>query len=146
MPQLQKRCSPTATKILLTPPKDDGDKIFIIMGFAEAIKTCFSKYATFSGRATRSEFWYWQLFTFLVSMVLTVVFFPLAYVASLVFFIPNLAVYARRLHDTGRSGYNLFWAFLPLIGAILLLIWALQESKDDNQYGPNPFKEEVAEA
>lgn len=121
-------------------------KSLFIMGFAEAIKTCFSKYATFSGRATRSEFWYWQLFTFLVGLVLTIIFFPLAYLASLVFFIPNLAVYARRLHDTGRSGYNLFWAFLPLIGAILLLIWALQESKEDNQYGPNPFKEEVAEA
>ncbi len=121
-------------------------KSLFIMGFAEAIKTCFSKYATFSGRATRSEFWYWQLFTFLVSMVLTVVFFPLVFLAVLVFFIPNLAVYVRRLHDVGRSGFNLFWVFLPLVGQILLLVWALQESKEDNEYGPNPFKEEVAEA
>ena len=121
-------------------------KSLFIMGFAEAIKTCFSKYATFSGRATRSEFWYWQLFTFLVGLVLGFVFSPLAFVAGFVFFIPSLAVLVRRLHDTGREWYNIFWVFLPAVGGIILLVFCLLESKEDNQYGPNPFKEEVAEA
>ncbi|MBR2863319.1 MAG: DUF805 domain-containing protein, partial [Bacteroidaceae bacterium] len=72
------------------------------MGFVEAIKTCFSKYATFSGRATRSEYWWWALFTALVSWILFFVFPILVPIAGLVFLLPSLAVLVRRLHDTGR--------------------------------------------
>ncbi len=103
------------------------------MTFGESISTCFSKYATFSGRASRSEYWWWQLFTFLIGCI------PLAgFIAIFVFFIPNLAVGVRRLHDTGRSGWNFLWAFLPIIGTIILLVFFLTDSESDNQYGPRP--------
>ncbi len=103
------------------------------MTFGESISTCFSKYATFSGRASRSEYWWWWLFTFLISFI------PLAgFLAFFVFFIPSLAVGVRRLHDTGRSGWNFLWAFLPILGAIILLVFFLTDSESDNQYGPRP--------
>ena len=78
------------------------------MSFGEAIKVCFQKYATFSGRARRSEYWYFYLFTFLVSLVLDCI--PLLGVLSFVWWlaqlIPSLAVTVRRFHDIGKSGWN----------------------------------------
>lgn len=65
----------------------------------------------------------------------------LGLIYTVVVFIPNLAVSVRRLHDTGRSGVNMFWVFLPLIGAIILLVYMLTGSNvGDNAYGPQPEK------
>ena len=117
------------------------------MSFSEAIKTCFSKYATFSGRATRSEYWYFFLFNFLVSFVLSFLgnfssiklFEVLGYLFMLATFIPTLAVAWRRLHDIGRSGAWWFILLIPLIGWILLLVWLCQSSQmQPNDYGPVP--------
>ncbi len=104
------------------------------MDFVTALKTCFSKYATFEGRARRSEFWWFSLAIFIGSCI------PLlGYIIGVATLIPSLAVGARRLHDTGRSGWNLLWMLLPVVGSILLIIWWASDSKSgDNQYGANP--------
>jgi uncharacterized membrane protein YhaH (DUF805 family) len=116
------------------------------MSFQDAIKSVFSQYATFSGRARRSEFWYFYLFSVLVNIVtntLDRMLFDgtaiLNSLAALALLLPSLAVGARRLHDTGKSGFRLFWAFLPIIGWIMLIVWWVQDGQPGaNQYGENP--------
>lgn len=106
------------------------------VSFGDAIKICFNKYADFEGRARRSEYWWWCLFTFLVG--LAVGWIPVVgQIASLAFLIPSYAVGARRLHDTGRSGW---WQLLHLtcVGSIILIIWFCEDSHEDNEYGPSP--------
>lgn len=131
------------------------------MGLKEAVVSVFSKYATFSGRATRSEYWFFYLFNVIMCLGLVAVCAILGaifkgaagavggytvgtilyWIYALAAFIPNLAVSVRRLHDTGRSGFNLFWMFLPIIGAILLLVYFVTASNPgDNAYGPEPEK------
>lgn len=104
------------------------------------------KYAVFQGRARRAEFWYFVLFNFIISFVLAFIEAVLAKnsnvltaLYSLAVFIPYLAVSARRLHDTGRSGWWLLIGLIPLIGAIVLIVFWCQDSQpNDNEYGPNP--------
>ena len=114
------------------------------MSFGNAIASYFAKYATFVGRARRSEYWFALLFTSLVSMAASILFPADAHgnpssvsnLWSLATLIPTLAIGSRRLHDTGRSGKNLFWLLLPIVGWIILLVYVLEESKSDaNQYG-----------
>lgn len=115
------------------------------MGFTEAIKSVLSKYAIFSGRARRSEFWYFFLFKILVMAVLSVL---IAAVRSLAFLevvfelavlIPSLAVFWRRMHDIGKSGWWILLALIPIVGEIIHLIWLCTDSNPgDNEYGPNP--------
>lgn len=113
------------------------------MTFADAIKTCFNKYADFNGRAARPEFWYFFLFTLLVSLGLNIITRSMGgamigMLFSVATLMPSLAVGARRLHDTNRSGWlQLIW-LIPLIGWIILLIFLAQEGKDSNAYGPAP--------
>ena len=108
------------------------------MTFLESIKTCSTKYAEFNGRASRSEFWWWVLFVFLVSAAIGMVSQVLSGVFSLAVLVPNLAVGARRLHDTNRSGWlQLVW-LIPLIGWILLLVWFVQDSKEPNRFTATP--------
>lgn len=104
------------------------------MTFGESISTCFSKYATFDGRASRSEFWWWFLFTVLASAAAGIVSETLSALFSLAVLLPSLAVGARRLHDTDRSAWFLLLWFLPIIGWIILLIWAVQETKEPNRF------------
>lgn len=104
------------------------------MTFVESIKVCFSKYADFTGRAVRSEFWWWTLFTFLVSVATGLVSEMVSGLFSLATILPSLAVGARRLHDTDRSGWwQLLW-FIPVIGWIILLVWFIQEGKEPNRF------------
>ena len=117
------------------------------MGFGEAIQSVFSKYATFSGRARRSEYWYFSLFNVIVTVVLSTlysatnstIFMALLLLAGLVTLVPGIAVFWRRMHDIGRSGAYYFFVLIPLVGWILLLVWMCQASQPgENQYGPNP--------
>ena len=104
------------------------------MGFFGAIKSVLSKYATFSGRAQRSEYWWWVLF-----MILWIWIPIVNIVLGLIFLIPSLAVQVRRLHDIGRSGWWWFIGMIPIIGGIVLLVFYLTDSQTgENQYGPNP--------
>lgn len=110
------------------------------MDFVTSIKTVFSKYATFKGRARRSEYWFWQLFVALISVATGIIsmldgvdadgmpknglFSVLAALISLSIFLPSLAVLVRRLHDTGRSAWHIvYWGILPSIVALPLAFW-----------------------
>ncbi len=104
------------------------------MTFGESISICFKKYASFDGRASRSEYWWFVLFTFLVSMGTGIISETLSGLFSLAVLLPSLAVGARRLHDTDRSGWFLLLWFIPVIGWIVLVIWAIQEGKEPNRY------------
>lgn len=113
------------------------------MNFSTSISTCLSKYATFSGRASRSEYWWFYLFTLLMSWGATVVGAItlgddeslLSGLVSLVFLVPTLAAGSRRLHDIGRTGWWQLLAF-TVIGIIVLIIWyATDSEKAPNRYG-----------
>jgi uncharacterized membrane protein YhaH (DUF805 family) len=109
------------------------------------------QYADFTGRARRTEYWMFFLFNFLFAIAATIldnlvgtaidnVGYGLFYIVyALATFIPGIAVCVRRLHDVGKSGAYIFIAFIPLVGAILLIVKLVQNSQEgDNQYGANP--------
>jgi uncharacterized membrane protein YhaH (DUF805 family) len=115
------------------------------MGFGEAIRTCFSKYVTFTGRARRPEYWYWILFGVLVAIVAGVL-DALLFTNSGVFsalssfglLLPNLAVTARR-HDIDRSAWWILIVLLPVVGAIVLFVFmCLRGTAGLNRFGPEP--------
>jgi uncharacterized membrane protein YhaH (DUF805 family) len=104
------------------------------MNFIDAVKTCFTKYADFNGCASRPEFWWWVLFTFVAATVLRAVNYELSGLFSIATMLPGIAVTARRLHDTDRSGWlQLLW-LIPVIGWIVLIIWCAEAGKP-NRYG-----------
>lgn len=125
------------------------------MGFPEAIKTGFQKYVVFEGRAIRSEYWYWSLFAFLVSIissVLDVAMFPdvawepLNTATALALLLPGLAVSVRRLHDVGRTGWWLL-IMLTVIGIFLILYWMIIKGDDgENRFGADPLAQSPAPA
>lgn len=107
------------------------------MGFVEAIQSGLRKYVEFEGRACRSEYWYFHLFTFLVILI-GVITGPFVILIGLALFLPTLAVNVRRLHDINRSGWYIFIACVPLIGPIILLIWHCERGTyGDNRFGPD---------
>ena len=120
------------------------------MDFATAVKTCFNKYATFRGRAMRSEYWWFVLFLIVANIVLSVIDTTLfghgadnvqllSGLFALATILPSLAAGARRLHDTGRTGWWLLIALIPILGT-LVLIWFLTRPSDpgENDYGAAP--------
>lgn len=110
------------------------------MDFMTAVKTCFSKYVTFEGRASRSEYWWFILFILIGQVVLLFVFEPLSLIFLLAVLLPNLAVVVRRLHDVDKSGWWYLIFLVPLIGGLLLLYWFVTEgTRGPNQYGPDPL-------
>ncbi len=110
------------------------------MNIGQAIGTCFGKYAVVEGRASRSEYWYWMLFSVLICAVLSTIFPLLGLIFALAIFFPSISVFVRRMHDTGRSGWWFFLSFIPLIGSIVLIIFAIQKGTEgDNRYGPSPL-------
>ena len=124
------------------------------MSFTEAIKHVFNNYANFSGRARRSEYWWFVLLNSLVSTALSrlaqmgdgsTLFTALASLWSLALLIPGLAVTWRRLHDIGKKGTNWFWIFVPVVGWIILIVWFCKEGVPcDNEFGPDPKAVEAA--
>jgi len=117
----------------------------ICMNIQESVLTCINKYFDFTGRARRSEYWWFILAVYVVDVILTAlgrkigIFNVLASLVSLALLIPSLAVNWRRMHDVGRSGAWFFINFLPIIGNIIYLVFAVQDSQPgSNQYGPNP--------
>jgi len=124
------------------------------MNLAVAVKITLSKYATFSGRATRSEYWWWLLAyvlivifvgvidTFIVGPVLGFKLFdenagqPLSLLTVVVLFLPNLAVAVRRLHDLDKSGWFVLIGVIPFIGLIILIYWFVQAgTNESNRFG-----------
>ena len=135
------------------------------MGFGQAVSTCLSKYGTFSGRASRSEFWWFYLFTTIVGGIpiflgaiflgisssasadgsgggvtglIAVLLYIVGILVSLAFFIPTLAVGCRRLHDRGTSGWLQLLLLVPCANIVLIIFWILAGTEGDNVYGPKP--------
>lgn len=126
----------------------------------ESLKAWYLKvigqYADFSGRARRREFWSFALVNFAIGvalMVVAAVFGAVAdflgtlvmgvyYLYSLAVFIPSLAVGVRRLHDTGKSGWFMLIALIPIVGLYLLYLMTVEGDRGDNAYGPDPKAEE----
>ncbi|MEU4109686.1 MULTISPECIES: DUF805 domain-containing protein [unclassified Streptomyces] len=102
------------------------------------------KYAVFSGRARRQEYWMFTLFSLIISIVLTILDSALdigflSTIYGLAVLLPSLAVTVRRLHDTSRSGWWILITLIPLVGAIILIVFLASEGKPEaNEYGPNP--------
>ena len=99
------------------------------MTFQDAIRTCLSKYADFTGRATRPEYWWFVLFVVLVSAALSLISPILSGIFSLATLLPSVAAATRRLHDTNRSGWWQLICFIPVIGLIVILVFLAQEGK-----------------
>jgi uncharacterized membrane protein YhaH (DUF805 family) len=109
----------------------------------EYFTDAFKKYADFSGRATRTQYWMYILIASIIYLVLAVVdallgTFIFAVIYNLGILIPSISIAARRLHDTDRTGWWQLILFIPLIGSIILLVFLVQDSREDNEYGPNP--------
>ncbi len=132
------------------------------MGFLEAVRSVFQHYATFSGRARRAEYWWFVLFSVLMSLALGILdaaIFGAAWVGhgmggmrtapsvfggifSLAILLPSLAVTIRRLHDVGRSGWWWWLWLLPVVGWLVLIYWMIREGDHgDNAFGPDPITE-----
>ncbi|MFJ6057390.1 MULTISPECIES: DUF805 domain-containing protein [Burkholderia] len=129
--------------------KREGNK----MNFGEAVRSALNQYAKFDGRARRAEYWYFALLTGIVSIVCQVVaaaaedpsaiamlLMVVVALASLALVLPSLAVTVRRLHDTDRSGWFVLITLIPLVGAIVLLVWmCARGTEGPNRYGPDPI-------
>ena len=131
------------------------------MSLGESLTSVFNKYATFTGRARRSEYWWFSICYYAIQLIFNFASFgmmagvlsgemsyndpsySLIMMASVVIglglFLPSLAVTVRRLHDIGKSGWNILWAAIPLIGVIIILVWMCQDSDVvANKYGESP--------
>ncbi len=135
------------------------------MGFGLAVRTCLGKYGTFSGRASRSEFWWFYLFTTIVSgipillggiflgvssgssadgsaggisLLIAVLLYIVGVLVSLAFLVPSIAVGCRRLHDRGTSGWLQLLLLVPCANIVLIIFWILAGTEGDNMYGPKP--------
>ena len=128
----------------------EKDKFNTMLSFSEAVRTCMTKkFFTISGRATRAEYWWFQLFIwgpmFLLILLSGIggestlgIGAPLAGIFYIICLIPNFCVGIRRLHDTGHSGYYILWNLIPYVGWIIPFIATLSDSEGDNEYGPAP--------
>jgi uncharacterized membrane protein YhaH (DUF805 family) len=115
------------------------------VSFQEAVTTVLTKkFADFSGRARKSEWWWWFLFYTILALIVGVIDLALGtkilgYILFLALLVPGLAAAARRLHDTGRSGWWLLLIIVLVIGWVVLLVFYLQDGDPgENQYGPSP--------
>lgn len=134
------------------------------MSFTDAVRTCISKFATFDGRATRSEFWWFYLFAALVGFIgyvpililtligassndgaissiftiLTVIFWIVWLIVVIALYIPLLAVGSRRLHDRGQSGWLQLLYLVPCGSIVLIVFFVMEGTPGDNAYGPKP--------
>ena len=138
------------------------------MTFSESIKTCLSKFVTWQGRASRSEYWYFILFAMICYVVASIIDRALGTTFSmtnpvsgevqsmgygyvyaltgLVLLLPGLAVLVRRLHDTNRSGWWYWIVLIPLIGIILLIVWFCSRGTvGNNEYGSDPLGGELGD-
>lgn len=114
------------------------------MDFKQSVVTCLKKYVEFQGRAGRPEFWWFALFTLLVSLAASwLLGETVGMLANLALLLPSLAVGARRLHDMGKSGwFQLVW-LVPFIGWAIMIYWLVQPSAGPNAYGEGPALPEM---
>ncbi len=131
------------------------------MSLGESLTSVFNKYATFTGRARRSEYWWFSGCYFVIQIIFNFaslgmlagvmsgeisyndpsysLFQIICVIVGLGLLLPALAVTVRRLHDIGKSGWNILWAAIPVIGIIIVLVWLCQDSDVvANKYGESP--------
>lgn len=131
------------------------------MSLGESLTSVLNKYATFTGRARRSEYWWFFLCYSVIQLVFNfaslgmmsgvmsgeisyddpsyMLFMIASVVIGLGLFLPSLAVTVRRLHDIGKSGWNILWGVIPIVGVIIVLVWMCQDSDVvANKYGESP--------
>ena len=117
------------------------------MTFGESVSTCIKKYFVFEGRASRSEYWWFQLIVSPSYFISTVFENDIAYIflgITLFTLIPAISAGVRRLHDTNRSGFFLLISFIPFIGGLILLFFLIPEgTKGKNRFGPDPLKRSI---
>lgn len=127
-------------------------KTLPMLSFGQAVESALKqKYATFTGRARRSEYWFFVLFQVIVCVVAAILdsvlgltigdlsYGVLYCLSALALLLPSLAVVIRRLHDIGRSGWWILIALVPFIGGLVLLVFACLDSQPQaNKYGPSP--------
>ena len=134
------------------------------MGFGDAVKTCLRKYVTFSGRAPRSEFWWFVLFVYVAGLVCALIdlslfgetvtmttdtgasvssetqIAPFVSIFALAMFLPYVSVAVRRLHDIDRTGWWYWLVLVPLIGVIVLIVFFVSKGTvGPNRYGEDPL-------
>ncbi len=124
------------------------------MQMQEAVKTCFQKYATVQGRASRSEYWFWVLFVVICSLILGVLdgalfgIDPVTHqpngifrlIFSLATLVPHICVATRRLHDLDKSGWWQLINFIPIVGWIIFIVWAASKgTAGSNRFGADPL-------
>lgn len=119
------------------------------MNLQEAVSSVLSQYAGFTGRARRSEYWYWVLAVVIGSIVTSIIdailginFLNILF--TLAVLVPGIAVAVRRMHDISKSGWWILLGLIPIVGAIILIVWFVGDSHPDNEYGPNPKGGEAA--
>ena len=122
------------------------------MTFVDSVKTCLAKYADFSGRATRSEYWWFYLafiFFYIAGLVLSCILssisetlgmigFGIVALGALGFILPSLAAGVRRLHDVDKSGWFLLLGLIPIVGLVLLYFFVIPGTPGDNRFGAPP--------
>ena len=131
------------------------------MSLGESLTSVFNKYATFTGRARRSEYWWFTICYCVIGFILNIAYMgmlvgvmsgempsndpsysmvqTISIIIGLGLFLPALAVTVRRLHDIGKSGWNILWAAIPFVGVIIVLVWMCQDSDVvANKYGESP--------
>ena len=131
------------------------------MSLGESLTSVFNKYATFTGRARRSEYWWFTVCYYALGFIFNIaqlgmyvqlmsgeisynnpsyiIMLMASVVIGLGLFLPALAVTVRRLHDIGKSGWNLLWSLIPIVGVIIVLVWMCQDSDVvANKYGESP--------
>ena len=114
------------------------------MTFSESVSTCLKKYFVFQGRASRSEYWWFQLIVSPSYFISTIIENEIGYFflgITLFTLIPAISAGVRRLHDTNRSGFFLLISFIPFIGGLILLFFLISEgTKGKNRFGPDSLK------
>ena len=114
------------------------------MTFSDSVTTCLKKYFVFQGRASRSEYWWFQLIVSPSYLISTIIENEIGYFflgITLFTLIPAISAGVRRLHDTNRSGFFLLISFIPFIGGLVLLFFLIPEgTKGKNKFGPDPLK------
>lgn len=104
------------------------------MTFVESVQTCFKKYAEFTGRASKAEYWWWVLFVILTSVAGQMLGDVAGGLASLATLLPSLGVTTRRLHDIDKSGWWQLIYLIPLIGWVVMIYWCVQGPVEPNRF------------
>tara|TARA_B100000941_G_C28061555_1_gene329477 strand:- start:27 stop:368 length:342 start_codon:yes stop_codon:yes gene_type:complete len=113
------------------------------MNFTESIQTCYKKFFDFSGRASKSEYWWFQLFQIIIYALSFIFQGDLALLFSIVIIANLIPIYAaavRRIHDSNKSGWFVLLSFIPIIGLYVIVLLVQDGSKGKNRFGAKPKK------